>query len=188
MVAEIELPVKKKVDLGVGRDIQAEILEELKKIREELKQLRLASFNFPRTKWRYLPIVLKNQRLQPGERLPIQETEEPGWCFYALLTSNNPYLEVWIDVYADRSLEIRQSFYSLNLLGSTQSIGGFRILKYDDTNKIYTMEFAPGMTGGFGIPFRERNVIYVNNPKVTPLGPNTEANYSFYAWLILFLE
>lgn len=162
------------------------IKEELEKIREELKQLKLASsFYFPKTKWKYLPVVLKNQRLQPGERFPVKETEGPGWGYYALLTTNNPFLEIWIDVYADKKIEIRESPYSLNLLGFTNSVGGFRILKYDDTHKIYTMEFAPGITGGFGIPFSQKNAMYINNPEVTPFGPNTEAVYSFTAWLIL---
>jgi hypothetical protein len=62
--------------------------------------------------------------------------------------------------------------------GFNASVGGFRVIRYDDTNKVYTVEFSPGMLSAFGTPFRERVRIWLTNPTQLPI------KYTFQAWLI----
>jgi hypothetical protein len=62
--------------------------------------------------------------------------------------------------------------------GFNASVGGFRVIRYDDAAGVYTVEFAPGTLSAFGTPYRDKIRCWLTNPTQLPI------KYTFQAWLI----
>lgn len=134
---------------------------------------------FPKeTYWSWLPVVKEKELIKPGGVLDLFSEEKDGWLYYVRLVSTNPDIEVNIDVFADRMIEISETIRSLKEAGYAASQLGFRILTYDDFNSIYSVEYAPGMGGFPGVPFRGKNRAYLVNKG------NVDAYVWFTGWLI----
>lgn len=131
--------------------------------------------------WYWFVVRYINEVLKPGEKKMVWDKDEPGWFYWALVSSNNPLILFNIDLVSIPSMvEIRVSPYNLYTWGLNESIAGFRVLKYDAVSNIYTVEYAPGVLGFIGTPFRERNRAWLENPT------NTDITFTLQAWLILF--
>lgn len=140
------------------------------------------SFYMPRSEdWYWKPTALVNKTLEARKKYVIWDEKSTGWLYHVILTANSPYIEYNIDLHGDNVVEIRSSIYTAYHQGLTQELG-FRVLKYDTTNDIYTMAFSPGVVGFFGIPFRGRNAFWLSNPT------DSDITYTFYSWHILLKE
>lgn len=165
---------------------QQKVLENQAKILERLSQQLPSTFNnsfyMPKSEdWYWKPTALVNKTLRAGKKKVIWDEESTGWLYYVILTANSPYIEYNIDLHGDNVVEIRGSIYTSYAMGLTQNLG-FRVLKYDTVNDIYTMSFSPGVLGFFGIPFRGRNAFWLSNPT------DNDITYTFYSWHILLRE
>jgi len=148
-----------------------ELVHEIRLIREEIKRLHPIY-----ARWRKERKV--DEVLKPYEEKEVIRFEGAGYLFYAFLRSNNPDLTIMLDLYSDGVIDIVESIKTLYEKGYTQSIGGFRILKYSDTQKDYTFEYAPGSFSGTGAAFRGFVTLKLYNPT------DTNIKYSYYIWIL----
>lgn len=114
--------------------------------------------------WEWRPITKKDEVVKAGDSIEIYDEFAAGWLYYAFIKMDNPDLEVAVDLQADRTVEVRASPRRLQEAGAVGRGGiGFTLMRYDDANKVYAMEYAPS-TGFLGTPFRGRNRGVVKNP------------------------
>jgi hypothetical protein len=131
------------------------------------------------TRWSWAPKVFVNQIVPPQtSKYMLYEENGAGWIYWAMLTANNPNLRFVLNVKADETIEINISLAELYAMGGTQ-LRGFKVVRYDTTNNVYTVEYPPGLLGFPGTPFRDKNLFYLINPTDSPI------TFSFWGWLIL---
>jgi len=153
------------------------IIEVLRKI---LKHLTFKSdFYFPKeVDWEWYPVREENITLSPGEEEEIWNEEFDGWIYWAMLSANSPYISLALDIYGNRRLDLIvdiATLYNLGFKGLGQ--GYFNVIRYDTTNNVYVVAYAPT---GLGIPFRGKNVCKIKN-----IGTSDAVVTLFQAWLII---
>ena len=124
---------------------------------------------FPKNKnWDWYPIRRGPITIEPGGKVTLWDKKGSGWIYYALIQCNNPKLQIKIDCYADTINEIIVDIETLyNVLGNTGlGQGYFNVTKYDTTNNIYVVQYAPI---SLGVPFRDRNVCTLRNPTTSSI-------------------
>jgi len=150
-------------------------------LRVDEKQAELSSniISFPKSKeWTWSYRVLVSQVIPPyTPRYIVYEEEGAGWIYFVLLFSTSKDLRFVVDIMADEIIEIDLSIAELWELGGAE-LRGFRIVRFDDTASKYVVEYAPGLLGFPGTPFRDRNRFYLVNPTSSPI------IVSLWAWLI----
>jgi hypothetical protein len=129
--------------------------------------------------WEWFVVRELDRTVAPKSMYLLWDKAGAGWIYWAFLNCDNPKLLLNIDVVSlPGAVEIKVSPEMLWKFGFTQSIGGFRVLAAESGN--WTVEYAPGVLGHFGTPFRDRNRCWLENPTDTPI------KFNFQAWLILF--
>jgi hypothetical protein len=148
----------------------------------QLQQLQIPDLGlFPLQKyWRWEVIKKTDEKLKPRQRYTIFDREVGGWLYWVHAKADDPDILLQLDLASlPYTAEIEVTFRMLYEMGATNSVGGFRLLRYDDVNKVYCAEFAPGLLGFLGAPFRDRIRATVINPT------DHEITYSILAWVIL---
>lgn len=129
--------------------------------------------------WRWEVYRQNNYVLGPGKEWTIWDRSASGWLYYVILMTDNPDTRLQVDLHADGRLEIDVSprdLYELGAVGTNPGI--ITLYRYDSTNNVYVIGYAP--QGGLGVPFRSRAVARIVNPS------NTPATIKFLeAWLII---
>ncbi len=145
-----------------------------------LKRTGIDIIDFPNSdKWGWKSVILDSKIVLANSKISIYNEVGNGYIYYIWIYSNNPLLS-WIAEYdANGSTRLATDFATEYALGGVQSMGGFRITKYDDVNSIYTMEFSPGIFGGLGLPFRGRSNFFLSNPT------SSSITFAIYASLIM---
>jgi hypothetical protein len=147
-----------------------------------LKQLQIPDLGlFPLQKyWRWEVIKKTDEKLKPGQRYTIFDRKVSGWLYWVHAKADDPDILLQLDLASlPYTAEIEVTFRMLYEMGATNSVGGFRLLRYDDVNKVYSAEFAPGLLGFLGAPFRDRIRATIINPT------DREITYSILAWVIM---
>jgi len=130
--------------------------------------------------WRWSVVRYRNRTLNPWTSLVLWDHEAAGWLYYVHAIADNPDITLRLDLASlPDTMEIEVSFRDLYEMGFTNSIHGFRVLRYDDTSRVYSAEFAPGISGYLGAPFRDRIKAIVVNPTDKPV------TFSINAWMIM---
>ncbi|MEM3725135.1 MAG: hypothetical protein QW209_06440 [Nitrososphaerota archaeon] len=130
-------------------------------------------------KWSWVPKIFTNQVIPSNTpKYLLYDEAGAGWIYYIRLISNNAKIRWVLNVMSDETIEMNLSIEELYLQQGLEDSEGLRILKYDDVNKIYVMEYAPGVLGFPGTPFRDKNTLYLVNPTPDPI------TFTVYAWLI----
>lgn len=153
----------------------SELVSELTKVSEKIGDDLMF---FPAShKWHWLPLRKRNLTIGPGKTYELWDESGNGWIYYAMFSANSPDLQVLIDVYADRVLDLAFSFNDLYNDGNINvGQGYFNLTRYDTTNNVYVMQYAPI---GLGVPFRGRNTCKLRNPTTSTITVNS------FAWLII---
>jgi len=134
-----------------------------------------------KTDWEWFVVKDFDKVIQAKSKQDLWDKEGAGWVYWAFFNCDNSKLLINIDVVSHPgAVEIKVSPEMLFNWGFTQSVGGFRVLAYEPSTNTYTVEYAPGVLGHFGTPFRDRNRCWLENPTDSPI------KYNFQAWLILF--
>jgi hypothetical protein len=150
----------------------------LNQIPEQLKLPDLGLFPLQEY-WRWAVIRRVNVKLKPGERHILWDYESAGWLYWVYAKANDPDIYLRIDLKSlPSTIEAEMTFRELYDLGFANS-PSIRLLRYDDVNKVYCAELAPGIIGFLGAPFRDRISAIVFNPT------DHEIEYSISAWIIL---
>ncbi len=130
-------------------------------------------------KWSWKSVIRNDSVVLANSRIPIFKEVGNGYIYYTWIYSDNPLLSWIVEYNADGSTQLNTDFATEYALGGAQSMGGFRITKYDDVNTIYTMEFSPGIFGFPGLPFRDGVSLFLNNPTSSTI------SFAIYASLIM---
>jgi hypothetical protein len=128
--------------------------------------------------WSWKPIVKEKEKIEPGGVINIYKETINGWLYYARLLSTSPDVKINVDWKADGVIEIAETIRHLKDAGYSASQLGFRILTYDDFESIYSLEFAPGIGGFPGVPFRGASSLYLVNTG------SVDAYIWFTGWII----
>jgi len=132
-----------------------------------------------RRDWCWRVIRLPDKTLAPLSEETLYYEERAGWLYWAFLSCDNPYLTVNLDLESEPGkLELQVNPKMLYDWGFSASVGGFRVIRYDDSAKVYTVEFAPGTLSAFGTPYRDKIRCWLTNPTTSAI------KYTFQAWLI----
>ena len=154
----------------------SELMSELTKVAERIDESLMF---FPSShRWHWYPIRKSNLTIDPGRTVELWNEKSDGWIYYVMFSANSPDLQVLIDVYADRVLDLVFDFNDLYNDGNINvGQGYFNLTRYDTTNNVYVMQYAPI---GLGVPFRGRNVCKIRNPTTSAITLN-----NMFAWLIM---
>lgn len=144
---------------------------EFKMLMDKLEQIRKeTTMRFPEAKyWSWKP-VRKEEPIPLGGSLDVYSGIGSGWFYIAVLISNNPFVKICIDAYADGVIEVRDTIYELELRGAAAT-NLLKVVMYDDFNLLYSVEFTPGILGFMGMPYREKNKFWLENPASVTLEP-----------------
>lgn len=165
-------------------ELLEDILNNLKKPRLEVKELIVPTIpdiiNFVKSdQWHWSPKIFINQIVPPyTKEYTLYEAVGRGWFYYARMITDNPDIRWVINIKADETIEVNVSIREIYEQQGLEYSEGFRILKYDDVNRIYCIEYTPGLSGFPGTPFRDKNKLYLINPT----GYSTR--FTAYVWLI----
>jgi len=156
----------------------AALVEQLKEFTQQLFLLRqeIRRLHPIYGKWR--SEIRIDETIAAGKEIEVMRFEGAGYLSYCLFRTNNKELMLKVDLYSDGLVEIAESLRTLYEKGLTQSIGGFRVLKYSDTESDYIAEYPPGSFSGSGMPFRGYATLRLFNPTTTTV------KYSLYAYII----
>jgi hypothetical protein len=148
---------------------------------QQLQQLQLPDIGlFPLQKYWRWEVIKKTEKLNPKQKSKVLDRDVSGWLYWVHVRADNPDVLLQLDLASlPYVAEIDVTFRMLYEMGATNSVGGFRLLRYDDVNKVYSAEFAPGILGLLGAPFRDKIRVTVTNPT------DHEVTYSISALVIL---
>ena len=128
------------------------------------------------------PFVKVKEKIEPQKEVVAVDFSGAGFLNYVFVRVDNPDVIAQLDLHADGRVELAVTPRELYEMGYTQSIGGFRVLKYSPSQSDYVIEFAPGMLNTFGVPFRGKCRLTLKNPTTAT------ATYTLYAWVIRVKE
>jgi len=130
--------------------------------------------------WRWKVVKYPDFVIKPGEEFVLWDEKRAGWLYWCFITCNSPDLIISMDLeVTPEILDIRLTPKQLYEWGFTQGDGDFKVLRYDDAAKVYTVRFSPGTFNALGTPFRERCKAWLTNPTTSDI------TFTVQAWLIL---
>jgi len=173
---------RESIEIPVIADVE-DIKSTLTAIYEKLAEISYKiDIGFPNSSnWKWRPIVKKGETIQPGRRLTLYDQKGNGYIYYFIISVSNPDAKLMLDVGADDKIELNLSARDLRNMGFEGSAQGhFQVTKWDETNNIYVVGYAPI---GLGVPFKGRNRAEIINSTSLPC-----VIYGMWAWLIMTEE
>lgn len=167
-------------DIASRLETIADRLESISPVSSVTTKSPQVDFFFPNNKeWRWVPVIQPTVTVKPKSQYVFWDRMANGWLYYMLAVSDDPDILYGLDLHADGIIEIRLSprmLYNWGLVGGSGY--AMHVTRYDDTNKIYAVEMAPGFQNGLGNPFRGRNRTLAQNPT------DHDVTVALYAWII----